>query len=293
MCRRLEACVDSSAAAQITVNTVHKAIGLEWPRVLMSSYFNQFVELEKGKPGIDMEEAYIIYVALTRAREKLILSPACVEAIAASAATMAGRIPCAYSKHRMRAIVEAWRSWRVFSVGRPAEQATQPPRLSMQTVWNVGRNLEIPSCRIQGSYVCPVLSARATPGITFGNPLPSSYLWCNYPARGRTSPFASATRNTCTPPIPTSSGTGSRSSPQSITELRRAFISRIRTDICWRSTATAWRKSSRNFRIHTWEQDTSILPKTPPISWKPSSNSRNKTGSETRHLTAPSTTCRI
>ena len=32
-----------------------------------------------------------MYVALTRAREKLILSPACVEAISASAATKAGR----------------------------------------------------------------------------------------------------------------------------------------------------------------------------------------------------------
>ena len=93
MCRRLEACVESPAAAQITVSTVHKAKGLEWPRVLMSSDFNQFVELEKGKPVIDMEEAYIMYVALTRAREKLILSPACVEAIAASAATKAGRVP--------------------------------------------------------------------------------------------------------------------------------------------------------------------------------------------------------
>jgi superfamily I DNA/RNA helicase len=42
----------------------------------MSSDFNQFVELENGKPVIDMEEAYIMYVALTRAQEKLILSPA-------------------------------------------------------------------------------------------------------------------------------------------------------------------------------------------------------------------------
>jgi superfamily I DNA/RNA helicase len=72
---------------------VHKAKGLEWPRVLMSSDFNQFVELQKGKPVIDMEEAYIMYVALTRAREKLILSPACVEAISASAATKAGSAP--------------------------------------------------------------------------------------------------------------------------------------------------------------------------------------------------------
>jgi ATP-dependent exoDNAse (exonuclease V) beta subunit len=56
----------------------------------MSSDFNQFVELEKGRPVIDMEEAYIMYVALTRAREKLILSPACAEAISASAATKGG-----------------------------------------------------------------------------------------------------------------------------------------------------------------------------------------------------------
>ena len=59
--------------------------------MLMSSDFNQFVELEKGKPVIDMEEAYIMYVALTRAREKLILSPSCVKAISASAAMKAGR----------------------------------------------------------------------------------------------------------------------------------------------------------------------------------------------------------
>ena len=59
--------------------------------MLMSLDFNQFVELENGKPVIDMEEAYITYVALTRAREKLILSLACVEAISASAATKAGR----------------------------------------------------------------------------------------------------------------------------------------------------------------------------------------------------------
>jgi superfamily I DNA/RNA helicase len=57
MCRQLETCVESPAAAQVTVSTVHKAKGLEWPRVLMSSDFNQFVELEKGNPFIDMEEA--------------------------------------------------------------------------------------------------------------------------------------------------------------------------------------------------------------------------------------------
>ena len=59
--------------------------------MLMSSDFNQIVELENGKPVIDMEEAYIMHVALTRARENLILSPACVETISASAATKAGR----------------------------------------------------------------------------------------------------------------------------------------------------------------------------------------------------------
>jgi hypothetical protein len=39
MCRQLEACVESPAAAQITVSTVHKAKGLERPRLLMSSDF--------------------------------------------------------------------------------------------------------------------------------------------------------------------------------------------------------------------------------------------------------------
>ena len=77
MCRQLETCVESAAAAQITVSTVHKAKGLEWPRVSMSSDFNQFVKLEGGKPVTDLEEAYIMYVALTRARRKLLLSPAC------------------------------------------------------------------------------------------------------------------------------------------------------------------------------------------------------------------------
>ena len=98
LCRRLEACVESPAAAQITVSTVHKAKGLESPRVLVASDFNQFVELKKGNPVIDMEEAYIMYVALTRAREKLGLSPACVKAISASAVTKAGRAPAQDSR---------------------------------------------------------------------------------------------------------------------------------------------------------------------------------------------------
>jgi superfamily I DNA/RNA helicase len=91
MCHQLEACVESPAAAQITVSTVHKAKGLEWPRVLMSSDFNQFVNLEGDKPVIDLEEAYIMYVAVTRARKKLLLSPACAEIISASVAAKAGR----------------------------------------------------------------------------------------------------------------------------------------------------------------------------------------------------------
>jgi len=86
MCRQLEACVDSPTAAQITVSTVHKAKGLEWPRVSLSSDFNEFVELEGGKPVVDLQEAYIMYVALTRAREQLLLSPACAEIISASVA---------------------------------------------------------------------------------------------------------------------------------------------------------------------------------------------------------------
>jgi ATP-dependent exoDNAse (exonuclease V) beta subunit len=102
MCRRLEECVESPAAAQITVSTVHQAKGLEWPRVLMSSDFNQFVELEKGKPVVDMQEAYIVYVALTRAREKLVLSPKCVETISASAAAKAGSAHTQEDSRRLR-----------------------------------------------------------------------------------------------------------------------------------------------------------------------------------------------
>src|ERR1700720_349805 len=84
MCRQLETCVESPAAAQITVSTVHKAKGLEWPRVSLSSDLNQFVKLEGPKPVTDLEEAYIMYVALPRARHKLLLSPASAEVISAS-----------------------------------------------------------------------------------------------------------------------------------------------------------------------------------------------------------------
>ena len=55
--------------------------GLEWPRVSVSSDFNPIVEREAGKPVVNLQEAYIMYVALTRGRRKLILAPACAEII--------------------------------------------------------------------------------------------------------------------------------------------------------------------------------------------------------------------
>jgi ATP-dependent exoDNAse (exonuclease V) beta subunit len=57
----------------------------------MSSDFNQLVQMEHDKPVIDLEEAYIMYVAVTRARKKLLISPACAEIISASAASKARR----------------------------------------------------------------------------------------------------------------------------------------------------------------------------------------------------------
>lgn len=90
MCRQLEECVDSAVGAQITVSTVHKAKGLEWNRVFLSNDFNQFVERENDKPLLNAEEAYVIYVALTRARDQLVLHPACVDAIEASEGAKAG-----------------------------------------------------------------------------------------------------------------------------------------------------------------------------------------------------------
>ena len=66
--------------------------------MLMSSDFNQFVELKKGKPVIDMEEAYIMLCGADLcAGETAPLS--CVRgAIAASAATKAGHIPTQNSR---------------------------------------------------------------------------------------------------------------------------------------------------------------------------------------------------
>jgi ATP-dependent exoDNAse (exonuclease V) beta subunit len=58
----------------------------------VSSDFNQFVSMEDGKPVVDLEEAYIMYVALTRARKKLLLSTACAKIFSASATAKAGRV---------------------------------------------------------------------------------------------------------------------------------------------------------------------------------------------------------
>ena len=49
------------------------------------------LKLEGAKPVTDLEEVYIMYVALTRARNKLLLSPASAEVISASAAAKMGR----------------------------------------------------------------------------------------------------------------------------------------------------------------------------------------------------------
>jgi superfamily I DNA/RNA helicase len=84
MCNRLRTCVESPADAQVTVSTVHKAKGLEWPRVLVGSDFNPFITKVAGLPRRNFEEACVIYVALTRARHQLMIHPACVKELKAS-----------------------------------------------------------------------------------------------------------------------------------------------------------------------------------------------------------------
>jgi len=84
MCNRLRECVDSPASAQVTVSTVHKAKGLEWPRVLVASDFNRFIRRELGVVRRDLEEGCVIYVALTRARHQLLIHPECVKELKAS-----------------------------------------------------------------------------------------------------------------------------------------------------------------------------------------------------------------
>ena len=84
MCSRLRACVDSPENAQLTVSTVHKAKGLEWPRVLLAGDFNRFIRREHGVVRRDLGEACVIYVALTRARLQLLIHPECVKELKAS-----------------------------------------------------------------------------------------------------------------------------------------------------------------------------------------------------------------
>jgi hypothetical protein len=84
MCNRLRECVDSSEGAQVTVSTVHKAKGLEWPRVLVAADFNRFIRRELGVVRRNLEEACVIYVALTRARNQLLIHPECVKELKAS-----------------------------------------------------------------------------------------------------------------------------------------------------------------------------------------------------------------
>ena len=84
MCNRLRECVDSPESAQVTVSTVHKAKGLEWPRVLVAADFNRFIRRELGVVRRNLEEACVIYVALTRARHQLLIHPECVKELKAS-----------------------------------------------------------------------------------------------------------------------------------------------------------------------------------------------------------------
>ena len=84
MCNRLRECVGSPETAQVTVSTVHKAKGLEWPRVLVAADFNRFIRREHGVVRRNLEEACVIYVALTRARHHLLIHPECVKELKAS-----------------------------------------------------------------------------------------------------------------------------------------------------------------------------------------------------------------
>ena len=84
MCTRLRECVGSPESADVTVSTVHKAKGLEWQRVLVGADFNRFIRREYGAVKRDLEEACVIYVALTRARHQLLIHPECVKELKAS-----------------------------------------------------------------------------------------------------------------------------------------------------------------------------------------------------------------
>jgi superfamily I DNA/RNA helicase len=84
MCDRLRECVDTPEGAQVTVSTVHKAKGLEWPRVLVAADFNRFIRREAGVAKRNLEEGCVIYVAMTRARHQLLIHPECVKELKAS-----------------------------------------------------------------------------------------------------------------------------------------------------------------------------------------------------------------
>ncbi|WP_319753528.1 UvrD-helicase domain-containing protein [Streptomyces sp. AK02-04a] len=59
-------------SADITVSTVHKAKGREWPAVRIGEDFTPPAEDELGRPGrISRSEARLAYVAVTRARHQL------------------------------------------------------------------------------------------------------------------------------------------------------------------------------------------------------------------------------
>jgi len=110
-CQRLESCVDSPDAAQVTVSTVHKCKGLEWNRVLVSEDVNPLVQVSDGKPRLAFEEACVMYVALTRAKRELILHPKCIEAIETSAQMVGIAQPLTVSG----------------TIGRPAQANSRPP----------------------------------------------------------------------------------------------------------------------------------------------------------------------
>ncbi|MFH9009029.1 3'-5' exonuclease [Streptomyces afghaniensis] len=62
----------SEDAADVTVSTVHKAKGREWPAVRIGEDFTAPEEDELGRPGrITPSEARLAYVAITRARHQL------------------------------------------------------------------------------------------------------------------------------------------------------------------------------------------------------------------------------
>ncbi|OSZ59870.1 DNA helicase [Streptomyces pharetrae CZA14] len=62
----------SEDTADVTVSTVHKAKGREWPAVRIGGDFTPPEEDELGRPGrIALNEARLAYVAITRARHQL------------------------------------------------------------------------------------------------------------------------------------------------------------------------------------------------------------------------------